>query len=310
MATAAAAAEPDAPAPGAAAWRDIMVSASDGLQLHARDYGPTQGDRLPVVCLPGLTRNCRDFHDLAACLSTGTAKPRRVVAMDFRGRGASGWDRDWRRYAPLVEMADVLDLLVAARIERACFVGTSRGGIVSMLLGAARPAAIAAVVLNDVGPEIDGRGLLRIKNMLAATRAPRSWEDAAIGLREAYAAHFPGIDAAGWEAFARKTYDDRAGRPVRAFDPKLTRTLEAIDYNQPLPTLWPQFDSLAHVPVMVVHGTNSDILSRETVIRMQARRADLEVLEVADAGHAPMLTEPHELSRIAAFIAAADDRRS
>ncbi|TCT11521.1 pimeloyl-ACP methyl ester carboxylesterase [Tepidamorphus gemmatus] len=305
-----AAAEPDAPVADVVAWRDITVSARDGLLLHARDYGPTGSDRLPVVCLPGLTRTCRDFHELAVHLSSATGRPRRVVTMDFRGRGASGWDRDWRRYAPLVEMEDVLDLLVAARIDRACFVGTSRGGIVAMLLGAARPTAIAAVVLNDVGPEIDGRGLLRIKNMLAATGAPRSWEDAVVGLRAAHAAHFPGIDAEGWEAFARKTYDDRNGRPVRAFDPKLTRTLEAIDYSQPLPTMWPQFDSLAHVPVMVVRGANSDILSRETVTRMQERRADLDVLEVADAGHAPMLVEPHILSRIAAFVAAADGRKT
>lgn len=294
----------------AAEWREMRISAGDGLQLHARDYGPRDSDRLPVVCLPGLTRNCRDFHDLAVFLSSHKSKPRRVVSMDFRGRGGSGWDGDWRRYAPLVELGDVLDLLVAAGIDRACFVGTSRGGMVTMLLAATRPTAIAAAVLNDVGPEIDGRGLLRIKNMLAATRAPRTWEEAATVLREAYEAHFPGIDDAGWEDFARKTYDDRDGKPARAFDPKLTKTLEAIDYNQPLPTMWPQFDGLANAPVMVIRGANSDILAADTLVRMRERRADLEVLEVADAGHAPMLVAQDELARIAAFVTAADDRAS
>lgn len=308
MVASAAELEPGTSVPDTVTWRDIRFSAGDGLLLHARDYGPADSGRLPVVCLPGLTRNCRDFHDLAVFLSTHKSKPRRVVTMDFRGRGDSGWDSDWRRYAPLVELGDVLDLLVAARLDRACFVGTSRGGIVTMLLGAARPTAIAAAVLNDVGPEIDGRGLLRIKNMLAATRAPRSWDEATTVLREAYKPHFPGLDEAGWEDFARKTYDDRDGRPARAFDPKLIKALEAVDYNQPLPTMWPQFDGLANAPVLVVHGVNSDILDSGTVVRMQERRPDLEVLEVAEAGHAPMLTEPPELSRIAAFVAAADDR--
>lgn len=289
-------------------WREIRVSAGDGLQLHARDYGPLDSERLPVVCLPGLSRNCRDFHDLAIFLSSHKSKPRRVVSMDFRGRGGSGWDGDWRRYAPLVELGDVLDLLVAARIDRACFVGTSRGGIVTMLLGAVRPTAIAAAILNDVGPEIDGRGLLRIKNMLAAARSPRTWEEAVNLLRDAYQGHFPGIGQEGWEDFARKTFDDRDGRPVRAFDPKLMKTLEAVDYNQPLPTMWPQFEGLANAPVMVIRGANSDILAADTLARMRERRPDLKVLEVADAGHAPMLVAQDELVAIAAFVAAADDR--
>lgn len=295
----------DAPA----AWRDLNVTARDGLVLHTRDYGSPGGPHLPVVCLPGLTRNARDFHDLAVFLSTHKHRPRRVLAIDFRGRGGSGWDKDWRNYAPLTELGDVLDVLVAARIERACFVGTSRGGIVTMLMSAVRPTAIGAAVLNDVGPEIDGRGLLRIKNVLSATGAPSSWAEAAALLRQAYEAHFPAIDEAGWEDYARKTFDDRAGRPHRAFDPKIVKTLQSIDYNEPMQTLWPQFDGLANVPVLVLRGANSDILSAETLERMIARRPDLDIMVIDNAGHAPMLVDPAELARIAAFAAAADDRK-
>lgn len=303
----AALAEPSAEADGASAtWRDIHVSVQDGLRLHARDYGERASPHLPVVCLPGLTRNARDFHELAAFLSTHRHRPRRVLAIDFRGRGASDYDWNWKNYTPFTEMADVLDVLTACGIEDACFVGTSRGGLVTMLLAAARPTTLKAVVLNDIGPEVDGRGLLRIKNVLSATRAPKNWEDATDLLKRAYESHFPAVDDAGWEAFARKTFADKDGRPVRDYDPKLIKTLQSIDYDQPLPTMWPQFDGFAGVPLMVLRGENSDILSEDTVQRMAERRPDLESVLVEGAGHAPMLTEPEILNRISAFINAAE----
>lgn len=292
-----------------AQWRDVYISAQDGLKLHARDYGARTGPHLPVVCLPGLTRNARDFHELAAFLATHRHRPRRVLSLDFRGRGGSAYDRSWKNYTPFTEMADVLDVLTAAGIEDACFVGTSRGGLVAMLLAAARPTALKAVILNDIGPVIDGRGLLRIKNVLSATRKPGSWAEATDMLKRAYETHFPAVDAAGWEVFARKTFADKDGKPAIDYDPKLTKTLQTIDFDQPMPTMWPQFDGLSGIPLMVLRGANSDILSEDTVARMAERRPDMENVQVDGAGHAPMLTETAILNRISAFITTAEDQR-
>lgn len=287
-------------------WRDVFVSAQDGLRLHGRDYGPRNSPAMPVVCLPGLTRNARDFHELAVRLATDDKHPRRVLSIDFRGRGESGFDPDWKSYSPLVEMNDVLDMTTACGIHRACFVGTSRGGLVTMLIAAARPTLIGAAILNDVGPELDVRGLIRIKKVLGATNQPADWPQAIAGMKRAYEAHFPALDAAGWDLYARRTYRDENGKPARDYDAKLLKTLETIDYNQPLATLWPQFDGLGHAPVLVIRGEHSDILSPETLAKMAKRRDDLQSMEVGGEGHAPLLHLPETLDRIADFVKAAD----
>jgi pimeloyl-ACP methyl ester carboxylesterase len=294
---------------GAPQWRDIHVTAQDGLALYLREYGERASPHLPVVCLPGLTRNARDFHDLAVFLSTHKHRPRRVLALDFRGRGGSEYDRTWKNYNPLTEMSDVIDVLTARGIEEAAFVGTSRGGLVTMLLSGARPTALKAVVLNDIGPVVDGRGLLRIKNVLSRASAPSSWDDAADAMQRSYETHFPAIDRDGWMAYARRTFADVDGKPRRDFDPKLLKTLDIIDFNQPLPTLWPQFNGLAHAPIMVLRGENSDILSPETLEAMQALRPDLDAVTVPGAGHAPFLDETPVMTRISGFITTAEDKR-
>jgi len=292
-----------------AQWRDVYVTAQDGLRLHLREYGERTSPHLPVVCLPGLTRNVRDFHELAVFLSTHRHRPRRVLALDFRGRGGSGYDRDWKNYTPLVEMADVLAVLDARGVEEAAFVGTSRGGLVTMLLSAARPTALKAAVLNDIGPAIDGRGLLRIKNVLSGSKVPGSWQEAKESLKRNYEGHFPGLTDDEWEIYARRTYADRDGKPQRDFDSKLIKTLSNIDFNQPLQTIWLQFDGLSKIPLMVVWGDHSDILSEATIEQMRDRHPDLELVTVAGSGHAPMLIEQPVLTRISAFITAAEDKR-
>jgi pimeloyl-ACP methyl ester carboxylesterase len=178
-----------------------------------------------------------------------------------------------------------------------------------MLLSAARPTALRAAVLNDIGPAIDGRGLLRIKNVLSGTKVPGSWPEAKESLRRNYEGHFPGLTDDEWEIYARRTYADRDGKPQRDFDPKLIKTLSSIDFNQPLETIWPQFDGLAKVPVMVVWGDHSDILSEATIEQMRGRHPGLELVTVAGSGHAPLLIEPPVLTRISAFITAAEDKR-
>ena len=175
-----------------------FVRASDGLTLHVRVYGAAPDRAWPVVCLPGLTRNAQDFHTLARLLATHPERPRRVLALDYRGRGLSARDPDWRNYDIQVEMNDVLALLAALGVGEAAFVGTSRGGLITMALAAARPALLKAVVLNDIGPVIDGKGLIRIRGYVGKLPKPKSWDEAIDALQRLQGAQFPGLDREGW----------------------------------------------------------------------------------------------------------------
>jgi pimeloyl-ACP methyl ester carboxylesterase len=284
----------------------IFVTAQDGLALHVRSHGPRTGAALPVVCLPGLARTTADFEALAAALASDPKAPRRVIALDSRGRGRSEYDRKAENYSLPVELADLVAVLTALEIARAVFVGTSRGGILTMLLAAARPAAIAGCVLNDIGPVIEPKGVMRIKSYVGKLPQPASFDDAGRMLRGMFASQFPALSNDDWTAFARRTFKQADGRIVPDYDEKLATTLAAVDLEHPLPELWSQFDALARVPVMVIRGGNSDILSAATVEAMRARHPGLDVAEVADQGHAPLLMEAGVIARIAAFVVGCD----
>jgi pimeloyl-ACP methyl ester carboxylesterase len=279
-----------------------FISAQDGLRLHVRAYGPRAAPSLPVVCLPGLARTSADFDTLAAALAANTDAPRRVIAMDYRGRGRSDYDCNPRNYSFAVELADVLAILTALGIGRAVFVGTSRGGILAMLLASARPAAIAGIVLNDIGPVIEARGLARIKSYLGKLPQPRDFEDGAEILSRLFAAQFPKLSKDEWRAFARRSFKDQNGRLVPTYDVKLAKTLDGIDLSRALPPLWKEFDALAGVPLMVIRGANSDVLSPATVAAMRARRPDIVMVEVPDQGHAPLLADDEVIRKIGGFI--------
>jgi pimeloyl-ACP methyl ester carboxylesterase len=290
----------------AAAGRSLFVTAQDGLRLHVRAYGARASGALPVVCLPGLARTAADFESLAAALSSD----RQVFAVDYRGRGKSDYDHNPANYNLQVELADLLAVLTAFGIGRAVFIGTSRGGILTMLLAVARPTAIAGCVLNDIGPVIELSGLLRIKSYVGKLPQPASFREAADVLQQRFGSHFPKWGDADWLAFARRTFKGANGRIVADYDIKLAAILDGIAPERPLPPLWKEFDALARLPVMVVRGTNSDILSAATVEAMRARRRSLDVVEVADEGHAPRLTDPQTARRIAGFVASCDNAAS
>jgi pimeloyl-ACP methyl ester carboxylesterase len=287
---------------GMAAGRSLFVTAQDGLRLHVRAYGARASAALPVVCLPGLARTAADFESLAAILSSD----RQVLAVDYRGRGKSDYDHNPANYNLQVELADVLAVLTAFGIGPAVFIGTSRGGILTMLLAVARPTAIAGCVLNDIGPVIELGGLMRIKSYVGKLPQPASFREAADVLQQRFGSHFPKWGDADWLAFARRTFKEANGRIVADYDIKLATVLDGIAPERPLPPLWKEFDALARLPVMVVRGTNSDILSAATVEAMRARRRSLDVVEVADEGHTPRLTDPQTADRIAAFVASCD----
>jgi pimeloyl-ACP methyl ester carboxylesterase len=280
-----------------------VVAAQDGLKLHVREYGHRSAAALPVVCLPGLARSGADFEPLATALANDPREPRRVLAIDMRGRGRSEYDRDPANYSLAVELGDILAVLTALGVSRAVFVGTSRGGILSMLLVAARPTAIAGCVLNDIGPEIDPKGLIRIKSYVGKLPQPGSFKEAADLLRRLFGQQFTRLSEDDWMAYARRTYKDDQGRLVPDYDVKLSTILEGISFEQPLPAMWAQFDALAVAPLMVIRGANSDLLSEATVTAMAERKPSLLVLEVKDQGHAPLLAEADVIGRIAAFVA-------
>ena len=291
-----------------AAFKDAFYSAPDGLKLHARIYGTAGRDTLPVVCLPGLTRNARDFHELALILSGDAARPRRVVAFDYRGRGQSAYDPDWKNYAVPVEAGDIVAGLTALGVEHGVFIGTSRGGLIIHVLAAIRPAALKAVILNDIGPVVEGEGLAHIRAYLERAPKPRTFADAVAIQRAAHGPAFTALDGSDWERMVDALYRRDDGVPTLDFDPKLLNMLRDFDLNKPLPELWPQFDGLAAIPLLAIRGANSKLLSEKTLIEMARRHPDCQAVTVEGQGHAPLLETGALPQIIRDFISRAEQK--
>ena len=278
-----------------------FIPARDGLMLHVRCYGE-HNNALPVICLPGLTRTTADFDAVALALADHVIHPRRVIALDYRGRGQSGYDPNPANYSLPVDLADVMTVLTTLAACPAVFIGTSSGGILTMLLATLRPDAIAGVVLNDIGPVIEPEGLMRVRSYVGKLRQPNNLVEAADILRGIFGTAFTKLSADDWLANARRTFKEEDGRLVPTYDVKLAKTFEAIDFRL-LPSLWMAFDKLVNVPVMLIRGANSDLLSAATVELMCRHHPSLEVIEVPDQGHAPLLSAPDLVERIVEFVA-------
>lgn len=286
--------------------RSIFVSAPDGLRLHVREYGAPSMS-VAVVCLPGLARTTADFDALAPALAFGEP-PRRVIAIDSRGRGQSEYDPDPQHYNLAVELSDVLAVLTALQVGPAVFVGSSRGGILTMLLAAAQPETIAGAVLHDIGPTIEPSGLVRIKSYVGKLPGPGSLSEGADILRQLFAPHFPKLTPEQWLAAARRTWKHEHGTLVPTYDVQLAHTLAEFDSERLPSPLWNEFDALARAPVLVIRGANSDILSAATVNAMRTHHPALESIEVPDQGHVPLLDDPDLINRIADFVRRCDPR--
>lgn len=291
-------------------WVDITYSSQDGLMLYARHY-PARRDMeelptTPLLCLPGLTRNSKDFQTIALHLSQESERPRDVYCVDYRGRGRSEHDPNWENYSPYIEMLDVLDFMSISELHHASILGTSRGGIIAMLMGVTRPTAIGPVILNDIGPVIEARGLARIIGYVGKTPDPGDWDNAALIVRDMTARFFTDVSDKEWMEVARQWYMEEDGQPVQGYDVNLAKTLSEIDLAQPIPQMWEQFDTLTHVPMLVLRGANSDLLSAETVDLMSARHPGLQSYVVEEEGHAPLLRDKRTIRVIDGFLIAAD----
>jgi pimeloyl-ACP methyl ester carboxylesterase len=279
--------------------------AHDGLRLHFLEYGLRTAPATPVVCLPGLTRTAEDFDRLARAIAGAANGPRRrVLAVDYRGRGGSDWDPDWSHYNLAVEQEDILATLAAAEVTDAIFVGTSRGGLHIMLLATARPQLLRGAVINDIGPLIERAGLMRIKSYIGKLPTLTSWSEAIDFLRQSACLHFTNVPAADWESYARQTFAEEDGRFRLRYDPALARTLDTFTPEAPPPEpLWPQFEALASIPVLGIRGERSDLLSAETFAEMGRRHPAFQSLVVEGQGHPPLLLDAPTISTIANFIA-------
>ncbi|MBZ9681588.1 MULTISPECIES: alpha/beta fold hydrolase [unclassified Mesorhizobium] len=283
-------------------FSDFFYAAPDGLRLHARVYGEANSAHWPVVCLPGLTRNARDFHELALYLSTRSALARKVIAFDYRGRGQSAYDPDVSHYNVGVEAGDILAGLTALGIEQAAFIGTSRGGLIIHVLGAMQPAALKAIVLNDIGPVIEPAGLAYIRAYLDPTPRPKSRAKTVDALRDTHGGDFPALASADWERMASALYRQTDQGLMPDFDPRLVETLAALDLSKKLPDLWAQFEALAVMPMLVIRGASSRLLSVETLEEMKKRHPNLEGITVEGQGHAPFLETGSLPVAVAAFL--------
>jgi len=278
----------------------------DGLSLFARDYAPGPGvARPPVIAIHGLTRNSADFEAIAPLLAQSG---RRVLAVDVRGRGLSDRAPDPMTYMPDVYARDVLALMEQAGIDRAVFVGTSMGGLITMALTAIRPKAVVAAILNDIGPEVAPEGLARIAAYSGQPVEIGSWSDAAAYAKRINLVAFPHYTDADWDAFARRIFRQQPdGEIALDYDPDIAVPIRAAGAKALVPNLWPMFRRLAKKrPTLLVRGANSDLLSADIAARMKKAAPTMSYVEVPGIGHAPMLDEAEAKAAIFEFLAEVD----
>ncbi len=284
----------------AGGYTDHMFETSDGLKLHYRVYPATAEETgPPVLCLHGLTRNLKDFEDFAPKIA---GLGRKVITATQRGRGGSDHDPEHARYNPGVYTQDMLALLDHLGIDRAVFIGTSMGGLMTMVAATMAPQRIAKAVLNDIGPELDPVGIARIRSYAGKTDGRfDSWQAAADAIRAINGVAFPKeTENAFWLDFAHKTCREDEGMIVLDYDPAIAKSVaEGGDTDV---DLWPLFDAMKDIPTLVVRGEITNLLMMSTVEEMQRRKPDLEFVNVPDVGHAPFLTEEAAWSAIRHFL--------
>jgi len=279
-------------------FHPFRFRADDGLELYGRIYGDRSGSRT-VICLAGLSRNSRDFHQLASFLA---GRGRQVVTLDYRGRGLSAWDPNPANYNLLREGQDALQALAHLGITEADFIGTSRGGLILHFLPAMAPGLVRSVILNDVGPVIEIEGLRRIRDYLSARPEPKDFAQAARALKATHGGDFTIASDEDWADMAYAIFREIDGRIVPDYDPMLVEPLKTMDLSQQPPDLWQQFQSLSPIPLLVIRGENSSLLSAATVDDMLRRHGAAKAITAPGQGHAPLLHLPGLAGAVAEFL--------
>ena len=279
-------------------YTDGYWTSRDGLKLHYRDYAG-RDDRPPVLCLPGLTRNARDFEDVAARL----AGEWRVLCVELRGRGDSAYASDSSTYNPLQYLEDLGELFDQAGLERVVAFGTSLGGLLTMMIAATTPQRLAGALLNDIGPELNPAGIERIRGYVGQARNFPTWMHAARALAESQGPAFPDFQISDWLAMAKRCMVVGSnGRIHFDYDMKIAEPFASAD-GASNADLWPAFRALAGRPVTLLRGALSDVLTGETFARMGRELAGAESVTVPNVGHAPVLTEPAAVAAIDRLLA-------
>jgi len=275
--------------------RERWFSTGDGLSLFIRDWGDPYDDHVPVLCLPGLTRNSQDFSTLARRLA-----PRRVVCPDMRGRGRSDYAKDWQTYNPSIYLDDIRQLLAASGLHRVIIVGVSLGGLLGLSIAAAYPSVLAGLIINDIGPDIGSKGAGRILDYISRDRPQPDWPSAVAHLRAA----LPDLTLADdeeWLTFTQATYRE-GDDGLLHFDWDINLAKPIANPPEPIPDLWPLWQAVRTIPVLAIRGAASDILSAETFARMQAEKPDMIPITVPGTGHCPTLNEPPVRKAIDDFL--------
>jgi pimeloyl-ACP methyl ester carboxylesterase len=286
-----------------AAWSDRTWRSRDGLNLHARVYGERSTSALPVVCIPGLTRNARDFEEVAPWIA---AQGRQVFAVDLRGRAQSDRDPDPRRYQPRVYAQDMVALLESIGAPKAIFIGTSLGGLVTMALAASNPRVIGGAVINDVGPRVARAGLARIRSYAGKSAPVNTWDDAAAYAKSINGVAFPDAPDESWSVVARRLFKEEGGRPVLDYDPKIFRAPNPVVAWLAGPVLWSAFKRLGQAgPLLLLYGELTDVLDADTRQRMKQVAPNMVSVGVPRVGHAPWLSEPSAREAISTFLSKA-----
>ena len=282
-------------------YDERYLTSRDGLKLYYRDY-PNASRLTPVLCLPGVTRNSRDFDFIAERI----AKTRRVLTMDMRGRGKSQYDPTPSNYLVPVETLDVFELMKLENATSVIVLGTSRGGIIAMAMATALPGSITGAILNDIGPEIEPEGLARIAAHIGSEPAYASWNDVVTATKRNSEGVITGISEAQWEAFAKARYRDTGNGIIADYDPNLVEAFKArATIRTDSADLWAIYNGLVPLPVLVLRGENSKLLSVEGLQKMKDVKPDLVTVTVKNRGHVPFLDEPEAVAAIDKFLASA-----
>jgi len=281
---------------GSPDYGDEYLTVADGLRLHYRDFAGA-ADKPPLLCLHGLTRNARSFDNLAARI----APRRRVIALDFRGRGLSDYDPQPERYTPLIYSGDVLHLLDELAIGEAVFLGTSLGGLVTMAIAAMAPERIKAGILNDVGPDVAPGGVDRILTYVGKDRRFANWDEAAAAVEAAQGSQYEKFGRDDWVAMAKRNCREENGEIRFDYDMAIAEPFKSLGAT-PAVDLWPFFEALAQKPLLVIRGEKSDLLTPETAAKMQRVAPQLKLATVPGVGHAPELDEPVAAAAIEDFL--------